>query len=397
MPTSMRVENPVVVGLLWHSMASGNLGVIALTISQMAILEQAAVDAGVPIEIRVFGWQLDGAMQPPPGFERVPYFGGDARALLNPLSAFRRALSECALVLDVGEGDSFSDIYGIKRLLYLCSSKYLAGRRRRRLILSPQTLGPFASPLAEKLAGGALGSASKVFARDPISYQWAEARVSDGKLVEAIDMAFCLPFESRPKVADTLQIGLNISGLLYFGGYGGGNSLKLSLDFATLSHRIVEWALALPDSEVWLIPHVVSRDIPEEDDLAAVRTLQARYPDLKCAGPFSGPSEAKSFMSTLDFFAGGRMHACIGAFSAGVPIAPLAYSRKFNGLFASLGYSALVDCKVLSTDDAFASVLDAFDQRGALATEVQQGLQSAHRKLQPYRDTLVQALQELVA
>ena len=49
-------------------------------------------------------------------------------------------------------------------------------------------------------------------------------------------------------------------------------------------------------------------------------------------------------MASLDLFMGARMHACIGAFSAGVPTLLLAYSRKFSGLFKeTLGYDYVTD------------------------------------------------------
>ncbi|MGL6077343.1 polysaccharide pyruvyl transferase family protein [Methyloversatilis discipulorum] len=383
----------VVVGLLWHSVASGNLGVVALTLSQLSILFQAARDADVTVRVKVFGWKLDGAMTAAPGFADVEYIPIDAKSLLVPGSELRKSLSRCNAVLDVGEGDSFSDIYGFKRLLFLCLSKRAATSRGAALVLSPQTLGPFASKVNERLARWSLADASRVFARDPMSLEWAMGALPHERVAEAIDMAFCLPFERQPKASgSTKRIGINVSALLYFGGYGGGNSLELSLDFKELIHRLVAWALTVPDAEVWLIPHVMSRDIPEEDDPTAAREVQQRYPGAKVAGPFAGPSEAKSFMSGLDFFMGGRMHACIGAFSSGVPTVPLAYSRKFNGLFRSLEYPVMADCRAMSIDEAFGVVVDAFARREQVSSQVAHGVELARRKLQPYRDALVELL-----
>jgi colanic acid/amylovoran biosynthesis protein len=386
---------PVNVGLLWHSVSSGNLGVVALTLSQLAIVSQAAREAGVSIRVKVFGWKLDGATNAAPGFEDVDYIPIDGKSLLIPGSSLRKQLSSCDLVLDVGEGDSFSDIYGFKRLLFLCLSKRVASSRGSSLVLSPQTLGPFASKRNEKLAVWALGNATKVFARDPISMAWAVGLLPSNQVAEAIDMAFCLPFERVQKVpSEKIRIGINVSGLLYFGGYGGGNSLGLSLDFKDLTHRVVKWALTIPHAEVWLIPHVMSRDIPEEDDTTASLEVKKIFPQVNIAGPFAGPSEAKTFMSGLDFFTGGRMHACIGAFSAGVPTVPLAYSRKFNGLFRSLEYPVLADCRAMTIDQAFDVVEDAFNRRKEIGFQVQHGVHLAHQKLQIYRDAVVDLLKK---
>lgn len=378
------------IGLLWHSMASGNLGVVALTFSQIAIVREAAQAAGQQINIKVFGWQLDGAIPTAPEFADIEYIGLNAKKLLNPKSDFHKALSTCQVVLDVGEGDSFSDIYGLKRLLYLSLTKRFAGASGRKLILSPQTIGPFSTPTSRVLARWALASATRVFARDPLSKDWLDQNGQAKKSDVAIDMAFRLPFTKREKQCNSVHIGLNVSALLYSGGYSGKNELGLSLDFAALTHKIIEWSLALPNAEVWLVPHVMSRDIPGEDDVHVSRQLLEKHPRLKLAGPFNNPCDAKTFMSGLDFFAGGRMHACIGAFSAGVPTVPLAYSRKFNGLFAALEYPVLVDCKVMTTDEAFNHVTKAYEDRAKLTQLVAQGVQKAKTKLAGYFDFITQ-------
>ncbi|KXB30544.1 hypothetical protein AT959_14555 [Dechloromonas denitrificans] len=392
--TSHQSTRSIIVGLLWHSMASGNLGVVALTFSQIAIVKEAAERAGKTVKIKVFGWQLDGSIPMPDGFEEIEYIGVNAKALLSPGSYLRKSLTSCQVVLDVGEGDSFSDIYGLKRLVYLCLSKRLAGAGGRRMILSPQTIGPFSTTSSAILARWALASATQVFARDPLSKQYLDENGQVTKSQEAIDMAFRLPFVKRAKQGGRIQIGLNVSGLLFAGGYSGKNELGLTLDFVELTHRTIEWALALPDADVWLIPHVMSRDIPEEDDVHASKKLISQYPRLQLAGPFNNPCDAKTFMSGLDFFVGGRMHACIGAFSAGVPTVPLAYSRKFNGLFASLKYPVLVDCKKMSVGEAFSTMTKAYDEREKLALDVGAGIRLAHEKLACYVDYVAQTLLE---
>lgn len=394
-PTGRPVVN---VGLLWHSMASGNLGVVALTVSQIAIVRAAAEEAGVVPRLVVLGWRADGSLGQGALPQDVEYVAIDAKGLANPFSALRAKLTECQVVLDVGEGDSFSDIYGLKRLAYLCFSKRIAAANGRVLLLSPQTLGPFASPMAERLALWALAPASRVFARDPLSKEWLDSHGVGARGEESIDMAFRLPY--RPMAAaedDKVRIGINVSALLYSGGYGGGNSLGLKVDFKALAHRIIEWALGVPDAEVWLVPHVGSRDIPEEDDQRVAEALREAYPRLRIAGPFPGPSEAKSFLSSLRFFTGGRMHACIGAFSAGVPTVPLAYSRKFNGLFGSLGYPALVDCRAQTTEEAFATVVKGFSERAMLERAAAEGSTLALQKLAPYESCIRQALREAAA
>ena len=86
------------------------------------------------------------------------------------------------------------------------------------------------------------------------------------------------------------------------------------------------------------------------------------------------------------------MHACIAAFSSGVPVLPMAYSRKFNGLFNSLAYPHVLDCLETDTDRAYAQLIDAFEQREALAVAVAEGNRIARDKLEVYTHELAEQL-----
>lgn len=87
----------------------------------------------------------------------------------------------------------------------------------------------------------------------------------------------------------------------------------------------------------------------------------------------------------MDFFVGARMHATIGAFSSGVPVVPMAYSRKFNGLFKdTLQYDAMVDMKVQDTNEIVAVIKEEFKKRTELKETIKQrmnGVVAERRKL----------------
>lgn len=104
----------IVVGLLWHSIDSANLGVGALTCAQMHLVAQSARDAGVQVRFVIIGWARDGAAAADSRVVDVCQVNG--KRLLGLDGRLGRCLAQCDLVLDIGEGDSFSDIYGWKRL-----------------------------------------------------------------------------------------------------------------------------------------------------------------------------------------------------------------------------------------------------------------------------------------
>ena len=69
----------------------------------------------------------------------------------------------------------------------------------------------------------------------------------------------------------------------------------------------------------------------------------------------------------MDFFMGARMHSTIGAFSARVPVFPMAYSRKFNGLFEdTLNYPYMCDMKSQTDNEILDGIKAAFLKREEL-------------------------------
>lgn len=376
------------VGLLWHSVTSDNLGVGALTFGQMVLIKKAANLKGVDVIFLIVGtrgstpYPLDQFdVENTSEFALRAFKAGDFSAI----SLLRRA----NIVFDIGEGDSFADIYGNKRLTIQVAAKLLARVFGKKLILSPQTIGPFKSTIGKILGTLGMSIATRIYARDHLSMAVLQQSNYRDRATEVIDVAFALPFQKGVSNDDGLvRIGLNVSGLLYNGGYGGKNEFNLTLDYKGLIEQVCEYFSNQDGVELYLVPHVISDSLEVEDDLRASSKLAVRYPKLKMAPRFKSPIEAKSFISGLDFFAGARMHACIAAFSSGVPVVPLAYSRKFNGLFNSLGYKHVLDCLTSDTESGFQFLIQSFERRQILALEVQAGNKIASSKLEKYVNEL---------
>lgn len=384
----------VTVGLLWHSLDSANLGVGALTHGQMHLVQQAAQAAGAHVRFIIIGWARDGAAAGDPRVVDVCQVNG--KRLIGLDGRLGQCLAKCDLVLDIGEGDSFSDIYGWKRLVFLIGTKLRAARHGRKLVLSPQTLGPFKHPLAAWWADVAMRRASLVCARDGLSTKYFESRKLPTPFLEAMDVAFALPFERAMSPPLPVRVGINVSGLLWAGGYSGQNQFGLALDYRQTVHALVRHFKVLPDVQVVLVPHVVTPNRMAEDDLRASQAVAAEHPGVEVAGPFESPMQAKSCISGMHFFLGARMHACIAAYSSGVPCVPMAYSRKFTGLFSSLGYGEVADCTREDQAAVQARICRAFDRREELRALVEAGNAQAQQRLASYRDALTGLLQEVV-
>ena len=365
--TAARDPNSLTVGMLWHSPNSGNLGVGALTFGNMALVRRAAAAAGLTPHFEIIGFADPG---------RANYVTGpdiavtelNGRAML-PGGALGQVLARCDAVLDIGGGDSFTDIYGAKRFAYLWLSKLAARMKGKPLVFSPQTIGPFDKAWSRLFAGFILDRADKVFARDPKSLAALGELAPGVPAALSADVAFALPYEKRDHGPGT-HVGVNVSGLLFNGGYSGANEFGLDIDYADFTRKLIAALLQRPDVTVHLVPHVLSDSMPEDDDYRVAEKLVEEFPQVILAERFAGPIEAKSYIAGLDMLVGGRMHACIGAHSSGVAVVPVAYSRKFSGLFEDLlDYRHLVPVKGLETDDAVAFTLDAFERRAALAAD----------------------------
>ncbi|MFZ4110933.1 MAG: polysaccharide pyruvyl transferase family protein, partial [Polymorphobacter sp.] len=283
-------------------------------------------------------------------------------------------LKSIDIMLDIGAGDSFADIYPDKRYAYIIATKALALARGKRLILSPQTIGPFTRQPHTALAVWACRKAEIIFVRDPMSMSVLREMAPDSNARQAIDVAFALPFDRAERTpCGPVRVGINASGLLMSGGYSGQNEFGISIDYAALTRAIIADFLAMPNVEVTLVPHVITSGIARDDDTSTADQLKAEFPALVRGPNFASPSEAKSFISRLDFLLGARMHATIAAYSAGVPVVPISYSRKFEGLYGGLHYPWLVPAKGITTEQARAFILDAFARRDEMAADIRKG------------------------
>ena len=384
----------VTVGLMWHSLGSGNLGVGALTESNIAIVRGVAEELGLRVRFIVLGTSE----------ATVPELAAELAAAGHELqvrrirvyrSDFRDAVRSCDLVLDIGEGDSFADIYGMQRFRFHWLSKNIVCWLGRPLILSPQTIGPFDGGLARMMAKQIMRRCTRVFARDNLSSAYLREIGMSGNVDEAIDVAFRLPFARTQRVADgKVRVGINVSGLLFNGGYTGKNQFSLSIDYAATMRELLRQLTARPEVEVHLVSHVIEPHMPVEDDVTAARKLAEEFPGVVVAPTFKRPSEAKSYISGMDFFTGARMHACIAAFSSIVPVVPIAYSRKFNGLFGTLGYTVLADGKKMRDAELVALVMQSLDRRDEIRPQVAAGVAQALERLKTYENTLRKQLDQ---
>ncbi len=332
-----------------------------------------------------------------------------AQATVPRVNPVARRFAEADAVLDLSAGDSFTDLYGMQRLMTVTAPKQAALRAGRPLVLLPQTYGPFTSPKARRLAERIVRSATAAYARDPLSlerlHELAGPDADLTRVRDGVDVAFALePRRPYAAVADRIDalvqrgpdaptVGVNVSGLLrepaalaQFGIAG---------DYIATMTLLVRSLLA-DGAHVVLVPHVHEPEGRGESDVRSIAAVLQRLTPAQREmttqlPPALDAAEAKWCISRVDWFTGSRMHATIAALSTFTPTAAYAYSDKTRGVFETCGAAdqvvdARTDTGREAVDRLLASYRDRASLRAALTRDAAPTVARSHDQLRDILD-----------
>lgn len=283
-----------------------------------------------------------------------------------------RAMSKCDYIFDVTLGDSFSDIYSIGQCIGNMRFKTLAELFCKRYVLLPQTYGPYNDETVQKRAVRIINKAYQVYSRDLVSKKYVQDLQSAIDIYEATDLAFVLPYDSEKYSInnDMINVGINVSGLLWKGGFSGKNQFGMKFDYKEFIEKCILYFAGNQDVRAHIIPHVIDKNNDSYDDDYKVSTCIGEEHNVIVAPAFNNPIEAKSYISKMDFFIGSRMHSTIAAVSSGVPTLPVSYSRKFEGLFNTVGYKHVIRGTAVELQAALNQVKYGFENRDLLLRDI---------------------------
>lgn len=311
-----------------------------------------------------------------------------------------REIESADLVGDIRGGDSFSDIYGLKRLLLGSLPVLSVIMVRGSIVQLPQTFGPFKSIIARCMAGYLLRRSITIVARDVESRAVAQKLVRRGEVVDLCpDVAFAL-FPMMPVLSGdgpcgivgkgspgAACVGLNINALMYQGGYSKCDMFGLKLDYPRFVQSLIRAFLSRTNCRLVMIPHTyaVPGDI-ESDNGICREVWDGLSPEeqerIMVIEDEYDQHEIKGLIGSCDFFVGSRMHSCIAALSQGVPCVGVAYSMKFRGVFASVGMGDwVIDCREAAEVPAVERVLELFERRDEIRAPLSEAADKARREL----------------
>lgn len=312
-----------------------------------------------------------------------------------------REIKSANAVWDISEGDSFSDIYGIKRFIKHSLVKLTAISVKTKLVIMPQTLGPFKRKWVKLVAKYILNKANNVFVRDEISKKVVIENLSIKRDIKYIpDMAFYMKPDNNISIEkfindfNNIKIGVNVSALLYNGGYTGNNMFNLKLNYKNLIDNLIQTFAKMDGIDIILIPHVMTTELEVEDDFRVCKKIADNISKsinikINTIDKFYREDEIKAIISGCDFFIGSRMHACIGAISTMVPTAPIAYSRKFIGIWDKLDLgNCVTDPRNQSEYEIIKSILNTFNNREEIKSILNKKIPLLKKQIQQIIDII---------
>ena len=380
------------IGLMGSLVNNGNLGCCALTYGTLSLLEKISKTNNVEFTYMIFERNSSEVknkeLAQKLGIDESKIIGVELPHFLRPYKIRDnyqgiKKIKNCDLFINLTQGDSFSDIYGIKHFLICWIDAWMATLLKKPLIMGPQTYGPFQTKLGFKLAKILLNNSIAIFTRDTLSQQYLLKYMNINSILTS-DIAFNMPYNSRKRQVDySKKVGINVSGLLWSDKKEGTpTKFTLKSNYDSLIVQTIKYLLE-QKYDIYMIPHVAS-DIPICQKLVKTYNLNIKI----C----NNPIEVKEAISEMDLFIGARMHSAIAAYDTNVPLIPMAYSRKFSGLFNDLDYNVLVDLQTNSTEKNIIEIKKYIDN----LEELKSKLKNSKEILETKNLTLEKSMEQII-
>ncbi|MDQ1715192.1 MAG: hypothetical protein QOC60_1137, partial [Frankiaceae bacterium] len=232
-------------------------------------------------------------------------------------------------------------VLSIPRLAAVLGPAYTAVRLGVPVVVLGHTLGPFARPVARRLAARMLADVDLAVVREAASVQTARD-LGVRRAEEAADMAFALT-PRRTSRSDEMLAKLRsapertlVLSVRQHPTHIGSHDDRLVAEFAAAARRLI--ADGVVDG-VAVVAHTVG-PTPVEDDLPVSRLLAEALQDVPVVllSDDAGPAELSAFYGSVAAVVAVRLHAAILAINAGTPTFAVAYlTAKTHGVMAQVG------------------------------------------------------------
>ena len=169
-------------------------------------------------------------------------------------NAYLAEIDGIDLFASIAGGDSFSDIYGMERYFYVSLPQILVLLLGKKMVLLPQTYGPFRGSLAKSLTRFILRRADHVYSRDAEGLEEIKALIGPAFSPSKFEFCYDVGFVLQPAAPARIDlaglaslddhtgplVALNVSGLLLHGRLQRDNMFGLRADYRQFSRDAIK-------------------------------------------------------------------------------------------------------------------------------------------------------------
>jgi len=360
-------------------------GVNALTIRTMEILSKVVPD----VEFRML------SIHPEIDYELYKKYNFNLEVvkreefMLKSMFQLLREYGKVDLIVDTN-GGGFND--EDSSTIGSCTKILMGTFIGKKVVLFPQSFGPFTTKFTKFLAKFALNRAKLIMVRETISKTGLQKIGVNESLIHLVpDIVFALQPISHEKVQEMMAkekisnddrplIGINISQLIIHRS----KNMQVKQDYTELMAQTAEYIVTELNASVLLIPHDIH---PKEvkimcegtkkiggDDISAISETFAKIKNKNRIIPIVNEykvDELKGIIGECDLFIGARMHANVAAISMQVPTISISYSHKYPGVIGMVGLENYIcDYRTMTLDELISKVNEAWTDREKIREEL---------------------------
>jgi colanic acid/amylovoran biosynthesis protein len=204
------------------------------------------------------------------------------------------------------------------------------------LVIWGASIGPFGDkPIVKKYYFEHLKKIRQIFCREEKTFNYLKVNGITSNIQLCCDPAFYINTKSNSNFYlknENVRIALNLSALSIREQIG--ENLESFKD--EIIHSILE-VLSIANTEIVLVPHVLSPVTDDDNDLSFLRKIYESIPkeyidSISLLEDAKGFLVTKEFLRTCDIVIAARMHCAINAVCEGIPTIFLTYSQKGLGM-----------------------------------------------------------------
>ncbi len=313
-----------------------------------------------------------------------------------------RAYLSSDVILDIS-GDMLTDTYGYKVFFRKFKEFIIMNMLKKKVIILPQSMGPFHHFGTEAVAQFFLKKAEIVMPREKITQVVLQRLCLENISPIYPDLALSLqPFSDSEDVSHYAHliakskktvIGLSISGSItrYAGQRKKSNANEDQELFISKFATALQTIRNKYNVVFVFVPHVIG-PTREDDDRIVSRKVARKINEQDCilVEDIEDSRKLKYLISCCDLFIGSRMHANIAALSSGVPTMSIAYSHKYLGIMEMFGLEKyVVDYTVLTQQILEETIIEFIENKAVLREMMQQKMNIVAQDIRRFDEMLI--------